>query len=71
MSSWEPEILIDEPVVDPEAGAEMLGLHVFAEPPEGTVGLARIRCRKQTEPVVPRSKNFLLEEIVEVDWLRF
>jgi outer membrane biosynthesis protein TonB len=71
MSDWEPGMLINEPVEDPEGGAEMLGLNEFAEPPEGPAGLTGSDVENRSDPLFPKVESFFLEEDAEDDWLRF
>jgi len=71
MSNWEPGLLIEEPVMDAEIGAEMLGFDGFAEPPEDAVGLPGHDIENGSNPLFPEAESFFPEEDVENDWLTF
>ncbi len=71
MSDWEPGLLIEEPVMDPEIGTEMLGLDGFAEPPEDAIGLPGRDVENRSNPLFPEVESFFPEEDAEDDWLTF
>jgi len=71
MSDREPGMLIDEPMVDPEVGSEMLGLDEFAESSEGAVGLPGSGVENGSSPLFPESECFSLEPDAADDWLGF
>ncbi|AXG08246.1 hypothetical protein DU500_17295 (plasmid) [Haloplanus rubicundus] len=71
MSDWGPGVLIEEPVMDPEIGAEMLGLDGFAESPEGAVDLLGPNVENGSNPLFPEAESFFPEEDAEDDWLTF
>jgi hypothetical protein len=71
MSDWEPGMLIDEPMVDPEVGAEMFGLDEFAQSSEGAVGLLGSDIENESNPLFPESEGFFPEPDAADDWLGF
>ncbi|MBX0324786.1 hypothetical protein EGH21_17305 [Halomicroarcula sp. F13] len=71
MSDWEPGMLIDEPMVDPEVGAEMLGLDEFAESSEGAVGLPGSDVENGSNPLFLESECLFPEPDAADDWLGF
>jgi hypothetical protein len=71
MSDWEPGMLFDEPVVDPDAGAEMFGLDELTEPSEGAVGLPGSDVDNGSNPLLPEAESFFQEPDAEDDWLSF
>ncbi|GAB6862708.1 hypothetical protein ACFR97_16375 [Haloplanus litoreus] len=71
MSGWGPGVLIEEPVMDPEIGAEMLGLDGFAESPEGAVDLPGLNVKNGSNPLFPEAESVFPEEDAEDDWLTF
>jgi hypothetical protein len=71
MSDWEPDVSIEEPAMDPEIGAKMLGLDGFAEPPEGAVGLSSPDVENGSNQLFPEAESFFPEEDAEDDWLTF
>lgn len=58
MSGCELGMLIDEPIADPEAGAEMLGIDEFVESSEGAVGLLGSDVENGSNSLFPESENF-------------
>jgi hypothetical protein len=71
MSDLAPGVLIEEPVMDPEIGAEMLGLDGFAESPGGAVDLPAPNVENGSNPLFPEAESFFPEEDAEDDWLMF
>ena len=68
MSGCEPGMLIDEPIADPEAGAEMLGIDEFVESSEGAVGLLGSDVENGSNSLFPESENFFQEPDAAHDW---
>jgi hypothetical protein len=60
MPDWEHGMLIDEPVMDPEAGPDVLDLDEFAESPEGAVGLSGSNVENESNPLFPEAESFFL-----------
>lgn len=71
MSDWGPRMLTEERVMDPEFGAEMLGLDGFVEPPGGAVGLPSSDVENGSSCLFPEVESFFPEEDAEDDWLMF
>jgi len=71
MSDWEPGVSIEEPMMDTEVGAEMLGLDGFAEPPEAAAGLSGPDVKNRSNPLFPQAESLFPEEDAEGDWLTF
>ena len=71
VSDWEPEVPIEEPVMDPEVGEEMLGLDGLAEPPDEAAGLPGLDAETGSNPLLPEGESFFPEEDAEDDWLTF
>jgi hypothetical protein len=70
MSDRDTGMLSEEPVVDPDAGAEMFGLDEFSESLEGRFDLS-VSDVNGSNPLFPEAESFLLDEAREDDWLRF
>ncbi|WP_254538595.1 hypothetical protein [Halomarina litorea] len=70
MSDWRPGVLIEEPVMGPEIGGEMLGLDGFAESPESAVDLPGPNVENGSNPLFPEAESFFQED-AEDDWLTF
>jgi len=71
MSDWEPGVLIEEPVIDAEIGAEMLGLDGFAEASRSAVDMPGPDIENGSNPLFPEAESFFPKEDAENDWLTF
>jgi hypothetical protein len=70
MSDQDTGTLSEEPVVDPDAGAEVFGLDEFSESLEGGVDLSVSDVKSGSNPLF-EAESFLPEKDAEDDWLRF
>lgn len=71
MSDWEAGVSIEDPVVDAETCAEMVGLGEFTEPPESAVGLPGPDVETGSNPLLPDAESFFPEEDEKDNWLTF
>jgi hypothetical protein len=71
MSDWEAGVSIEDPVVDAETGAEMVGLGEFTEPPESAVGLPGPDVENGSNPLLPDAESFFPEEDEKDNCLTF
>lgn len=70
ISDLEPDVPMEEPVMDPELGAERLGLDEFAEPPADGFSMPGVDVESGSNPLLPDAESFFPEE-AEDDWLTF
>jgi hypothetical protein len=70
MSDLEPDVPMEESVMDPELGAERLGLDEFGEPPADGFSTPGVDIESGSNPLLPDAESFFPEE-AEDDWLTF
>lgn len=70
-SNLEPNVSTKEPAMEPGSGAKILGLDVFSDPPEESIGLPGLGVESGSNPLFPGAESFFPEEDVEDDWLSF
>jgi len=68
---WNPDVAIEESVVDLEIGEEMFGLDGFTKPREESAGLPGLDADNDSTPLFPDATNFFPDEDEEDDWLSF
>jgi hypothetical protein len=69
MSDCEPGVQIEEPVMNPDIGAEMLGSDGVVESPEVAVGLPDPDVENGSTSLFPEAEGFFAEEDSKDNWL--